>query len=829
MKSLPGIPARLVAGSLFTLAIVAIAAVAAWPVYRSWDFVVLVVVSAAAAVGVAALASWRSWSGWLVAATLAGAIAVLGVPLAVPSRRGSASEILRGLGEVAVGSVLAWKDLVTVELPVGSYRNLLVPALLVFLIGTCALLLLSWRAQRIAFLAVPVGLAMVSFGLFFGSPHVSAPVVLGPVVLYAPAETAVGVAALLAALLWLGWRSRQERVAALQRAASSSGVRMPTRPTAADRRRVALGGGMLVVAVIAAVVVVPFAAQAASRDVLRSAAGPDIDLSLQVSPLAQYRSLFAQDRAEEVVFSVTGRALPERVRVATLDSYDGEVFRPGGGDSADQARFVRVPSTLAAGEGEAIDMTVTIGTLGGVWMPTAGRLASVDFAGPRAGSLVERFYYSASAAAGVQTAGGGLEEGDVYRLNAVAPEIPDLAEIEAPGGVSGAVGGPESLRTWVEGHIAGTDGAALQALVELLRERGYLSHALSIDVADPPAWTRSLSDYRFQPSAAGHSLARIGTLFTRMLEREGDARAEQTGNYVAAIGDDEQFAVAAALIARELGFPSRVVLGARLTSSDPALAACDDGTCRAQDLSVWAEVKSADGTWVPVDATPQYAQSPSLDVTEQRDPENVTEVRPDAAQEVVPPEPVQEDSATGEGDQSTDAVDLAWLLPALRIAGIALVGLAVVLGPFLVIVGAKAARRRGRRTRGDTVARIAGGWDEYVDAAVDAGREVPRTHTRAELAAAFATGSGSDLAVRADRAVFGGSPADEQDAAEFWRIVEDERRILTRSDGVWAGLVAAVSLKSFLRPLASAPSRRPSGRTVERGRRRAEELARTTP
>src|SRR3546814_9538657 len=76
----------------------------------------------------------------------------------------------------------------------------------------------------------------------------------------------------------------------------------------------------------------------------------------------------------------------------------------------------------------------------------------------------------------------------------------------------------------------------------------------------------SLAGYSFQPSAAGHSLARIDTMFSRLLERESDPRAAASDNYVAAVGDDEQFAVATALIARELGFPARVVVGARLSA-----------------------------------------------------------------------------------------------------------------------------------------------------------------------------------------------------------------------------------------------------------------------
>ena len=84
---------------------------------------------------------------------------------------------------------------------------------------------------------------MVSFGLFFGRTTVSPDWSIGPVTLYAPVETALGLAALLASLLWLAWRTHDERFRALQRAAASSGVRVSRRPSSADRRRTALGGG----------------------------------------------------------------------------------------------------------------------------------------------------------------------------------------------------------------------------------------------------------------------------------------------------------------------------------------------------------------------------------------------------------------------------------------------------------------------------------------------------------------------------------------------------------------------------------------------------------
>src|SRR5690606_6314645 len=149
---------------------------------------------------------------------------------------------------------------------------------------------------------------------------------------------------------------------------------------------------------------------------------------------------------------------------------------------------------------------------------------------------------------------------------------------------------PESLRRWVAAQDAGADGAGLEELISRLRARGYLSHALAVPAADPPAWVEALGAYAFEPSASGHSLARIDEMFDRLLAREAQVAASG-GSLVAAVGDVEQFAVAAALIARELGFPSRVVLGVRLDDA-AGLPSCDDGECRAGDLAAWVEVQA---------------------------------------------------------------------------------------------------------------------------------------------------------------------------------------------------------------------------------------------
>lgn len=795
---------RIFAGSAYAAAIVLLALVAAWPIYRTPALLTLVGVSTVLAVGVAILAHRLRWGGWAVAGVLAVIVLVVGVPLAVPGRVGGPAELLRGLGELTAGIVVGWKDLVTVALPVGSYRNLLVPALVVFLVGTTVVLLLSWRSDRYAIAAVPVGLGMVAFGLLFGRTTVSPTLVLGPVTLPAPVETAVGIAALLSSMLWLAWRSRDERRGALARAAASSGVRL--RSTRVDSRRVALGTGMVLVAALGAVAVVPAVAQSADRTVLRSTTGPEVELSRQVSPLTAYRSAFADNRVAETLFTISGADLPDRVRLAGLDAYDGVTYRTG--VTGDAARFTRVPSRIDAGEGDRVVVEVEVGDLSGLWMPTVGRVASVDFPGARGATLADGFYYSTPLAAAVQTS--GWNPGDRYRVSAVLPDTPGLAEIDAPGGVALPVELPAAMRAWIDANTVGSGGSALAGLVELLRERGYLSHALTAD--EGALWMAELGDYTFAPSAGGHSLARIGDMFDALLESDSAGAGG-----VAAVGDDEQFATAVALIAQDLGFPSRVVVGARLTA-DAGLPACDGGVCRAGDLSAWVEVRAAGGEWVPVDVTPQHAVAPLTEVVEQPDPRVPTEVRPDSVEEVVPPKPAQEDTART--DPGPDPVDLEWLWAGLRIAGIVTLLVALPLAPFLLILLAKAMRRGGRR-RGDPVTRIAGGWDEYVDAAVDAGHEPPHALTRTETARAYAGAAGPRLAAVADAAVFSGTATTAEAADEFWRIVDAERR--TWSRGLWQRLRAAVSLRSFVRFAAPAGS----ASSTERGSRRAQRRRRT--
>jgi hypothetical protein len=186
---------------------------------------------------------------------------------------------------------------------------------------------------------------------------------------------------------------------------------------------------------------------------------------------------------------------------------------------------------------------------------------------------------------------------------------------------------------------------------------------------------------------------------------------------------------------------------------------------------------------------------------------------------------VQEDNGADDAADAA-ALDLAWLWPILRIGGIVLLVLLLLLGPFALIAAAKASRRRARRSQGEPAAQIAGGWDEYVDAAVDSGRDASAVLTRSELADLFATPAGDSLAVDADRAVFSGAGVSAAEAAAYWRVVDQERHALVRERGFWRRVVATVSLRSFVRHLAPPGAR---SRFAERGKRRVTQPVRVTP
>lgn len=800
----------------FVLTLTALGLLATWPVYDSVNFLAAAGIAALVGIAAALLRTRLRWPGWLTAVVLLVAFVAISLAFAIPARWAGGGVVPDGLLDIVTGPVTGWKDLITAPLPVGTYRNLLVPAVALFLVAPFAATALGERANASAALAVPVAALMPVYGMLFGRTATSPAIDLGPFHLTAPLETAVGAAGVISGIGWLAWRAREQRRAALRRAQEGTDAAhvVSSNRHGATLRRGAMAASMLVVAGLVGVAATPAITETRSRDVLRSAIGPDLSITAALSPLATYRENFRDSAYDSVLFRVSSeQRLPERIRIATLAWYDGEVYRAAEGEDS---AFQRVPSTLSTPEGVRSTVTFQMETHASVWLPTFGSLAHIDFRGADATDMADRFYYDAATGTAVEA--GGVITGQTYDVTAVVPAQPDLAEAEA---TQSAIeeGIPESLRTWVDGLDVSRDGAGLASAISTLRERGYLSHALALTEGETPLWMAAMPGYDFRSSAAGHSLARVDALFAQLLEREAQAGADDT-SLVAAIGDDEQFAVAGALIAQYLGFPARVVVGVR--TADEELPSCADGVCTGADVSAWIEVDAGGGAWASVDTTPQYAQSVETKTSQQRDPENMTEVRPDTAEAVAPPDPEGAESEAAD-DAVEPTADLSQIWEIIRWVGIGALGLLILLGPALIVLIAKAVRRRRRRQDPDAARAIAGGWEEYVDTAVDVGKPAPGARTRNEVAAEYGTPHAQQLAVLADRAVFSGEPAAKDEADEFWSVVAGERRALRGEVGWWRRVRSALSLTSFTRHFSARGNRKTSpapARRTERRKRR---------
>lgn len=783
----------------------AVGAVAVWPIYRTPLLFIAIGVGLLAAHIVAAVGLRRTWSLWWVVLAALVAYVALGVPVAAPASLTSPSPALRALLGVVTAPVTGWKDLLTLDLPLGSYQTTLAPTLFLFTVIPALALSLAWRARTLWTLAAPLGLLLTVFGVVFGARSLSAPLVAGPV--RVQPELVVGTGAVLAALAVVVWRTRYERRRALEAAVEATGVRRSGRATRGLLGRLTTAVAMVLIAVVGASTWAPWALGDQPRSVARATVDPVLRIAETLSPLSQYRGAFAPGEDERVLFRVDATAPVDRVRIATLPFYDGRNARavdPSAGLGSPQTAFRRVPAGIAGGGGSAASVTVTIDGLTGIWVPTAGDLRTATFDGARATDLSDGFFYNAATGAAVQLAEPGLRSGDAYRLDVtVRGETGAAASLDPvrSGPALPAEVVPDSLREWIEAQGAPTGGEGLGLLLDRLRARGFLSHALSIDPAAPPAWLADLGTDAFQPSRAGHSTDRIDALFTQLLDRQREIGGDVDADLVAGVGDDEQFAVAAMMIADQLGFDARVVVGTRLSDVD-GLPACEGGECRNADLAAWIEVADAGGAWHPLDVTPQRDAFPSPDLEQRQDPENPTDVRRDQAEQVLPAEAGPTEGTERGEDADTDAADLEALWATLRVVGVSFLGLLILVGPLLLIVVAKALRRRSRRRAPDVVERFTGGWQEFVDAAVDHGYPAPATQTRQELAAIYA---GEDrervarLATWADRSVFDVVPPPRGSDAGFWQIVDDERQRLAAEAGFWARLRGRVSLRSLRR------------------------------
>lgn len=483
------------------------------------------------------------------------------------------------------------------------------------------------------------------------------------------------------------------------------------------------------------------------RVVLRDDEPADVDVSTLASPLAAFRGWLMPDVRDDVVMTVTGLEPGDSVELAVLDAYDGEIAGVGGASS-----FQRMTAQPATGE----LMGVTVQSLDGPWVPHMGSPTSVTFVGPRAPDLQDGLHVDDETDGVLVTA--GLETGDAYELSyEPAPETPPLASL-TPAGVPDVDAEPPEdavtqLSAWTSD--ASTPGERLDALVAGILADGYVSHGIDDDEV---------------ASRAGHSLERIQELFEGIM-----------------VGDGEQYAVAAALLAEQLGFPARVVLG-----FTPEVVEGQPTQIVGSDIAAWIEVSTREAGWVAVQVTPPERPVPEDETT-----------APQPAQQPEPPLP----PVLPEGGQQPDDApvppiepetvpqpdDTIWQIVGWAAAGLGL--LTALAAPFVLLLGAKALRRR-RRRRADPVPSVDGAWQELVDAVVDRGGPAQGTRTRIE----YARGEEQQtLARQVDAALFGAADPDETAVEAAWRSRDAAIATLDADRSRLGRILARLSPRSLAR------------------------------
>ncbi|QCW51693.2 transglutaminase domain-containing protein [Nocardioides dongxiaopingii] len=512
------------------------------------------------------------------------------------------------------------------------------------------------------------------------------------------------------------------------------------------------------------------------RTVLRTQVRPPFDIGQYPSPLASFRRYVeepepveAENLYDETLLTLDGAPAGSRLRIATLDHYDGIVW--GASEGADPSTttdtFQRVSSTIDNPvEGDRVSVEVTVGDgYDGVWLPTVGALQELRFDAGDATTKAESWRYNlATSTAVVPT---GVRPGDVYHFTAVEPDD-ELSPTDAPAQVVTDVPFAASfLDTQAVQWSAGASEPMERvfAIAEHLKVEGKYSDGVL------------QAERIYHP---GHHVKRLGDEFA---------------NAPIAVGNDEQYAAVMALLANKVGVPARVVLGAVVP---------DDGAVQGRDVSAWVEVQLADGSWR------------TLPTETFMDLDRPAEQPPLAEQEmsgtvVPPPAPVPPPSTLAEQteaelearridrkEQDDDAVVAGWFGWVLVAVGGPLLLALLVVG---TVAGLKGWRRRRRRGAAQASERVVGGWRELVDHARDLGRPVPvgSTLTRREQAPHVPSAAAPALARHADGLVFGPTEPDAAVAAEFWALVDAERRAMTSAATRRRRLLSVVAVRSFRR------------------------------
>ena len=547
--------------------------------------------------------------------------------------------------------------------------------------------------------------------------------------------------------------------------------------------------------------------------VLRDVVIPPFDVREYPSPLQSFRA-YVRDHPDEALFTVAGLPEGARVRLATMDAYDGTVYNVSDEGAGSSSAFTPVRANMSAdAEGTRRDGARRDRRAGErVDAGCRRRHAASTFDGDRADDLRRAAHYNEATGDGRRDGAASRRATPTRSTRCCPPSRSDesLADValRAAEDAEAATACPQSLaEIGVEGRRRGDDADRAGA--------GAAVHALGGRLLQP----RPRGSRRSRAPATAPSASRRCSASQQM------------------VGDDEQYAAAMALLAGAARHPRARrdgLLPRRGARRGSRVFAANGDT-----LHAWVEVAFEGAGWVPFDPTPPEDQVPN---------DQTTKPKADPKPQVLQPPP----PAAGARRPAADGAGR----PRGRGRGRASAG--AILRPHRrdrrrrrsgLLAAARRAVHRDRRAQGHRAGasgsrreraadRISGGWDELVDRAAGlrhagaSGRHAgPKT--RRAVGAAFAEPRVATLARRADVEVFGPDRARRRDdVEEFWRQVDEIVGGMAASARCWERVRARLSVRSLLagtrfalRPLrvrsgrpAAEQSRPPTGAPTPRRR-----------
>jgi hypothetical protein len=679
-----------------------------------------------------------------IALAIAGYFAFGGLFAMPASAIGRVVPSLDTLAGLVSGAVFGWGDALTLRTPLEAPPYIaVVPYVSTWLVALVSVsLVCRWlprRRRTAARMAVLVAPAAVLF--------------VGAILLGTREPFYAGVRGVLfagLALAWVGWRRTG--------GATDGGVAAAPIPGAL--RRKVLGSGVVILGAVAVAAIAGTALTPpdAGRFVLRQEVTPPFQPLDYPSPLAGFRK-YTKDLEKTKLFTVTGAAPGSYVRLATMDTYNGVVWKvasPGAGSTETGSfellgRSIPTPPLFTAGAKQKVEFRIL--DYKDVWLPGQGYATSLDFESHKGTDPTTTVRINTATGTAALTSGVGA--GLSYVVSVTDQKVPgdkQLAHVPPAKIATADVADVPDIVTSKAKEYAGSANTAIQKLRNIersLKTFGYLSHGRASDPV---------------PSRAGEGADRMTQLFTQS----------------PMVGDQEQYASAFALMANSLGYPVRVVMGFKPPSGGGTV------TVTGNDVTAWDEVAFQGVGWVPFFPTPTKTDAPKEQTVKPK-----LQPQPQVRQ---PPRTNPKDDQLLTPVKTKDDHQKP-KKPGFEIPGWAWVTAAIVGIPLLAyfvplfIVWLLKRRRRRRNELGPPDRQAAGAWDELTAGFSEFGMTIPKPATRLQTAEAVERqareqdlavppGSLAVLAGRVDRAVFDAGDADDTTVKSVW----------TEADAILAGV-----------------------------------------